>query len=93
MGIQGLLPFFKDIHNHTNLSQFAGKTLGVDGYVWLHRGAYACATEVVLGRPTTKYACAAPIRGIFDWELQVCRLCDATNSPPTPPQHHAVSCL
>lgn len=56
MGIQGLLPFLSAIQEHTHLRDYAGKTLGVDGYVWLHRGAYACATELVTGKPTTRSA-------------------------------------
>ncbi|TDL16707.1 hypothetical protein BD410DRAFT_614988 [Rickenella mellea] len=55
MGIQGLLPLLKPIQIHRHLSDFAGQTLAVDAYVWLHRGAYACATELATGRPTTKY--------------------------------------
>ena len=54
MGIQGLLPLLKSIQVHTHLSEFRGKTLAVDAYVWLHRGAYACATELVTGVKTTK---------------------------------------
>ncbi len=55
MGIQGLLPLLKPIQNQKHLSEFAGQTLAVDGYVWLHRGAYGCATELATGKPTTKY--------------------------------------
>ncbi|KAJ1311179.1 hypothetical protein OPQ81_009680 [Rhizoctonia solani] len=55
MGIQGLLPLLKSIHINTNIAAFSGKTLAVDGYVWLHRGAYACAVQLVKGQYTTKY--------------------------------------
>ncbi|CAE6532527.1 unnamed protein product [Rhizoctonia solani] len=55
MGIQGLLPLLKSIHINTNIAEFSGKTLAVDGYVWLHRGAYACAAQLVKGQYTTKY--------------------------------------
>ncbi|KDQ09336.1 hypothetical protein BOTBODRAFT_117308 [Botryobasidium botryosum FD-172 SS1] len=55
MGIQGLLPLLKSIQNHRHISEFAGQTLAVDSYVWLHRGAYACAPQLVKGEPTTKY--------------------------------------
>ncbi|EJD36614.1 PIN domain-like protein [Auricularia subglabra TFB-10046 SS5] len=65
MGIQGLLPFLSGIQQHTHLREFAGKTVGVDGYVWLHRGAYSCATELVTGNPTTKYV---------EWAMQRVRL-------------------
>lgn len=55
MGIQGLLPLLKPIQRHRKVSDFAGQTLAVDAYVWLHRGAYACAPELVKGKPTRKY--------------------------------------
>uniref|UniRef100_V5EJU3 Exonuclease n=1 Tax=Kalmanozyma brasiliensis (strain GHG001) TaxID=1365824 RepID=V5EJU3_KALBG len=55
MGIQGLLPLLKDIQKPVHVSSYAGKTLGVDAYVWLHRGAYGCAREIVLGDPTPRY--------------------------------------
>ncbi|KAG8858224.1 Rad2 nuclease [Tulasnella sp. 330] len=55
MGIQGLLPLLKSIQVDTHLSEFKGKKFAVDAYVWLHRGAYACAPQLVKGEPTTKY--------------------------------------
>ncbi|GAC95247.1 hypothetical protein PHSY_002822 [Pseudozyma hubeiensis SY62] len=55
MGIQGLLPLLKDVQRPVHVSSYAGKTLGVDAYVWLHRGAYGCAREIVLGDPTPRY--------------------------------------
>lgn len=54
MGISGLLPLLKSIQRHRHLSDFAGQTLAVDAYVWLHRGVYACATEIATGKPSTK---------------------------------------
>ena len=55
MGITGLLPLLKSIHKNKHLSEFAGKTVAVDAYVWLHKGVYACAPEVATGKKTTKY--------------------------------------
>ncbi|KAL2257257.1 hypothetical protein VTK26DRAFT_422 [Humicola hyalothermophila] len=55
MGISGLLPLLKSIQRPTELKKFAGETLGVDGYGWLHRGAVACAMELAQGKPTRKY--------------------------------------
>ncbi|KAH9913905.1 PIN domain-like protein, partial [Amylocystis lapponica] len=55
MGISGLLPLLKDIQVNKHLSEFAGKTVAVDAYVWLHRGTYGCAPELATGRRTTKY--------------------------------------
>lgn len=54
MGIQGLLPLLKDVQTPTNVSQYKGQTLGIDGYVWLHRGAYGCAEKLVMGEATTQ---------------------------------------
>lgn len=54
MGIQGLLPLVKSIEKPVNLKDYAGMTLAIDGYVWLHKGAFACAQEICLGQPTDK---------------------------------------
>ncbi|KAK0611593.1 double-stranded DNA exonuclease-like protein [Immersiella caudata] len=55
MGISGLLPLLKSIHRPADLKKYAGETLGIDGYGWLHRGAISCAMELAQGRPTRKY--------------------------------------
>ncbi|KAK5662583.1 hypothetical protein OQA88_8496 [Cercophora sp. LCS_1] len=55
MGITGLLPLLKSIHRQVELRKYAGETLGIDGYGWLHRGATACAIELAQGKPTRKY--------------------------------------
>jgi len=54
MGVSGLLPLLKSIQKHTELKNFKGKTLGVDAYGWLHRGAIACANELAQGKPTRR---------------------------------------
>ncbi|KAL0959617.1 hypothetical protein HGRIS_011320 [Hohenbuehelia grisea] len=55
MGISGLLPLLKSIQTTKHLSDFAGQTLAVDAYVWLHRGVFSCATEIATGKKTHKY--------------------------------------
>ncbi|KAL9598779.1 MAG: hypothetical protein Q9219_004276 [cf. Caloplaca sp. 3 TL-2023] len=55
MGISGLLPLLKSIQKPCNLKKFAGQTIGVDAYGWLHRGTVACAIDLALGTPTTKF--------------------------------------
>ncbi|KAJ8325661.1 hypothetical protein O5D80_005863 [Batrachochytrium dendrobatidis] len=55
MGISGLLPLLKDIHRSVHLSNYSGQAVGVDAYVWLHKGAFACASELCQNIPTTKY--------------------------------------
>ncbi|KAJ3361218.1 Rad2 nuclease [Allomyces javanicus] len=55
MGIPGLLPLLADIHEPVHLAQFRGRAIAVDAFAWLHRAAHACAPDLALGRPTTKY--------------------------------------
>ncbi|GAA5885587.1 hypothetical protein JCM6882_007484 [Rhodosporidiobolus microsporus] len=55
MGIGGLLPLLKEIQKPAHVRDWKGKTVAVDAYVWLHRGAYGCAEDLALGKPTTKY--------------------------------------
>jgi exonuclease-1 len=52
MGISGLLPALKDVQVTRHISAYRGQTLGIDAYVWLHRGAYGCAQKLVLGERT-----------------------------------------
>ncbi|KAI0346412.1 PIN domain-like protein [Trametopsis cervina] len=55
MGISGLLPLLKPIQVNKHLSEYSGQTIAVDAYVWLHRGAYACAADLVTGKRTSRY--------------------------------------
>jgi exonuclease-1 len=52
MGIPGLLPILKDISNPISLNQLSGQTVAVDGYSWLHKGAFSCALELVTSTTT-----------------------------------------
>jgi exonuclease-1 len=54
MGIQGLLPVLKHIQSEVHLSKYRGERVGVDAYVWLHRGAFGCAFELATGKPTKR---------------------------------------
>ncbi|KAJ3269783.1 Rad2 nuclease [Terramyces sp. JEL0728] len=55
MGIQGLLPLLKEIQKPINLESLKHQSVGIDGYVWLHKGAFGCALELHTGVPTKKY--------------------------------------
>lgn len=48
MGITGLLPFLRGIQREVHVSSFGGRSVAVDAYCWLHKGAYACATQLVV---------------------------------------------
>ena len=55
MGIQGLLSYVFSSSQERHISAYAGKTVAVDAYCWLHRGAFSCATELALGQPTDAF--------------------------------------
>ncbi|KAJ2925261.1 hypothetical protein H1R20_g11856, partial [Candolleomyces eurysporus] len=55
MGISGLLPALKCIQTTRHLKEYAGQRVAVDAYVWLHKGVYACATDLATGKSTTRY--------------------------------------
>lgn len=59
MGVSGLLPLLKSIQKPAELKNYAGQTLGVDAYGWLHRAAYSCALELGQDKPTNKYITSA----------------------------------
>jgi exonuclease-1 len=56
MGISGLLPLLKSIQKPVHLSEYAGQTLAIDGYCWLHKAAYGCAMDLAMGKGQDRYA-------------------------------------
>lgn len=55
MGINGLLPLVREAIKNAHISDFTGKKVAVDGFVWLHRGCLSCAKELAKNQHTTKY--------------------------------------
>jgi exonuclease-1 len=64
MGINGLLPAFKGICRPSHISKYRGEKVAVDGYSWLHKGAYCCSRELCEGVWTDRWVWArgAPLR-------------------------------
>lgn len=56
MGINGLLPVLKSITRPTHVKSYRGHKVAVDGYSWLHKGAYCCSTELCEGVYTDRRA-------------------------------------
>jgi exonuclease-1 len=54
MGINGLLPALKPIAKPIHISNYKGQKVAVDGYSWLHKGAYSCSRELCEGVWTDK---------------------------------------
>ncbi|KAJ1623323.1 PIN domain-like protein [Pavlovales sp. CCMP2436] len=55
MGVTNLLPQLKPIIDRRHVRTYAGKRVGVDVSVWLHRGTYSCSTELFRGIHTTRH--------------------------------------
>lgn len=54
MGVANLLPLLGPITKRIPLSTFKGKRIAIDGYVWLHRAAFSCASDLVKDPGTPK---------------------------------------
>lgn len=70
MGIQGLLQALKPVTEVCNIREYSGKVVGVDAYVWLHRGAYGCAYELCTGGPAATSAYIRYFIGMVDMLLE-----------------------
>lgn len=83
LSLKGLLPLLKSIHKHCTLKKFAGQTIGIDAYGWLHRGTVACAIELALDKPTTKYVDFAMgrVRMLLDFGVKPYLVFDGDNLP------------
>ena len=55
MGINGLLKTLEFAQKPVTLEHYRGQTAAVDGYVWLHKGIYAAASDLAQGKPTDKH--------------------------------------
>lgn len=55
MGIHGLLPFLKPYVKRRNIKELSGNTVGIDAMCWMHKGAFACSKELLLGVDTHKF--------------------------------------
>jgi exonuclease 1 len=83
MGISGLLPLLKSIQKPCTLKKFAGQTLGIDAYGWLHRGTVACAVDLVLDKPTTKHIdfAVSRVRMLLDFNITPYLVFDGDSLP------------
>ncbi|KAF7727620.1 Rad2 nuclease [Apophysomyces ossiformis] len=55
MGISGLFQLTKSIQQSIHVKEYGGRVVAVDGNVWLHKGAFACALDLALQVDTTTY--------------------------------------
>jgi exonuclease 1 len=83
MGIQGLLKLLGDISDRKHVSAYRGKTVAVDASCWLHRAAYSCSRELVMGEPTVRYLrmCFRLTRMLVDHGIKPIIVFDGANPP------------
>ena len=55
MGITGLLKTLEFAQVPVKLEDYRGLSAAVDGYVWLHKGIYAAASDIAQGKETDKH--------------------------------------
>lgn len=81
--LSGLLPLLKSIQKPCTLKKFAGQTIGVDAYGWLHRGTVACAIELAQDKPTTKYIdfAVSRVRMLLDFGITPYLVFDGDSLP------------
>jgi 5'-3' exonuclease len=49
MGVDGLLKALSPIsQQNVHIKRYAGKTVVIDGYTWLHKASYACSQQIVM---------------------------------------------
>ncbi|GAX72975.1 hypothetical protein CEUSTIGMA_g428.t1 [Chlamydomonas eustigma] len=55
MGINGLLPVLKSIAKSKHIREYHGQHVAIDGFSWLHKGAYCCSRDLCTGVFTDKF--------------------------------------
>ncbi|XP_013394291.1 exonuclease 1-like [Lingula anatina] len=83
MGIQGLLPFLRDVQREVNLKDYKGCTVAVDAYCWLHKGAFACAEKLAVGEKTDQYVyyCMKFVNAMLSWDIKPVLVFDGCHLP------------
>lgn len=55
MGINGLLLNIKSIGVRKNIKDYAGKSVAIDGYSWLHKALHTCGVDVAVNQNLHKF--------------------------------------
>lgn len=83
MGINGLHPIIKSITRPIRLDSLKGLRVAVDAYSWLHKGAYACAVDLALGKPTSIFVeyCLSKLRVLNYYKITAVFVFDGAPLP------------
>ncbi len=55
MGVSGLLPLVKGATTNSHIQDYRGQRVAVDGYAWLHKAVFVCATELAKGQSCPRW--------------------------------------
>ncbi|KAL2728661.1 exonuclease 1 [Vespula squamosa] len=83
MGITGLLPFLEKSSRKANINEFAGESVAIDTYCWLHKGIFSCAEKLSLGEPTDAYIiyCMKFIKMLLKYNIKPILVFDGRHLP------------
>ncbi|CAO1315272.1 unnamed protein product [Diamesa serratosioi] len=84
MGIKGLIPFVEKATSQINISELRGKVVAIDSYCWLHKGAYACAEQLVQGNKNERRHidyCLKYINMLLSFNIKPILVFDGRNVP------------
>ncbi|CAK9800609.1 Exonuclease 1 [Anthophora plagiata] len=83
MGITGLLPFLEKSSKRTKINEFAGGTVAIDTYCWLHKGAFCCADKLSMGQSTDAYVhyCMKFIHMLLSYKIKPILVFDGKHLP------------
>ncbi|XP_044256754.1 exonuclease 1 [Tribolium madens] len=83
MGISQLLPFLEKSTRPCHVSEFRGRTVAVDSYCWLHRGARSCALQLAKGEKTDLFVnyCMKFVRMLLSHDIRPIMVFDGRHLP------------
>ncbi|EAY14196.1 XPG I-region family protein [Trichomonas vaginalis G3] len=83
MGINGLLPIIQPAGRRVHLTEFKGKRIAIDGFVWLHKAAFKYPRQVIKD-PSTKLLLPylmSKVNGIINCGIKPIIIFDGQNLP------------
>ncbi|XP_068917130.1 exonuclease 1 [Tenebrio molitor] len=83
MGISQLLPLLEKSTRPCHVSELRGRTVAVDSYCWLHKGARSCALQLAKGEETDMYVtyCLKYVNMLLSYDIKPIMVFDGRHLP------------
>ncbi|EFA13005.2 exonuclease 1 [Tribolium castaneum] len=83
MGVTQLLPFLAKSTRPCHISEFRGRTVAIDSYCWLHRGARGCAMQLAKNEDVDSYVhyCMKYIKTLLSHDIRPIMVFDGRHLP------------